>query len=64
MDKKTRILVLGGGFGGIDNFVTMERLLGRDLIDNEAQSLTVDPTGDPEGLLAVLAAEFQSPTSS
>jgi 5-methylcytosine-specific restriction enzyme B len=47
-----------------EDFGELARYLGRDLIDGEAQSLAVDPTGDPEGLLAVLAAELQGPTAS
>ena len=46
-----------------EDFGELARYLGSDLIDGEAQSLTVDPTDDPEGLLTMLAAEFQSPTS-
>jgi hypothetical protein len=45
-------------------FGELARYLGGNLIDREAQSLTVDQTDDPEGLLTVLAAEFQSPPAS
>ena len=47
-----------------EDFGELARYLGSDLIDREAQALTVDPTNDPEGLLTVLAAEFQRPTST
>jgi 5-methylcytosine-specific restriction protein B len=46
-----------------EDFGELARYLGSDLIDREAQSLTVDLTDDPEGLLTMLAAEFQSRTS-
>ena len=47
-----------------EDYGELARYLGRDLIDREAQSLTVDPTADTDGLLAVLADEFNSPTHS
>src|SRR4029453_3921722 len=47
-----------------EDFGELARYLGSDLIDREAQSLTIDPTQDPEGLLGCAAAEFQDPPSS
>jgi len=47
-----------------EDFSELAHYLGADVIDTEKQVLAIDPTGDPDGLLAALAVEFKGNDAS
>ncbi|MFM7836986.1 MAG: NAD(P)/FAD-dependent oxidoreductase, partial [Planctomycetaceae bacterium] len=56
MSERVRIVILGGGFGGVYTAMHLERLLGRDSISVPGPQLAVERLGPTlgGGLLALL----------